>query len=109
MDFVKSKIERYFEILAERVGDLVPMAIDMYLVQRFGHDVSLLLANATHAFSDAHIHHLLQENVRHNLPALKQRSFFRGGGAFSPSLSLRAPPRFVSREYAVFFLRIRRI
>lgn len=63
VDFVKSKIERYFAILAERVGDLVPMAIDMYLVQNFGKDLALRVANATHAFSDDEIQHLLQENA----------------------------------------------
>ena len=31
--YTKVKVDRYFEILAERVGDLVPMAIDLYLVQ----------------------------------------------------------------------------
>lgn len=63
VDFVKSKIERYFAILAERLGDLVPMAIDMYLVQKFGHDLALRVANATHAFSDLDIQDLLRENA----------------------------------------------
>ncbi|KAJ8606755.1 hypothetical protein CTAYLR_009566 [Chrysophaeum taylorii] len=72
VEFVKAKIDRYFAILAERVGDLVPMAIDMYLVQRFGHDLALRVANATHAFTDAEISDLLRENAdlarrRHDL------------------------------------------
>lgn len=63
VDFVKAKIDRYFTILAERVGDLVPMAIDMYLVQKFGHDLALRVANATHALRDHDIADLLRENA----------------------------------------------
>jgi len=62
VDFVKAKIHRYFGILAQRVGDLVPMAIDMYLVQRFGHDLAFRVTNATQARSDREIKELLREN-----------------------------------------------
>jgi len=62
VDFVKAKIERYFEILSARLVDVVPMAIDMYLVQQFGHDAALRVANATHAFNDDEIIMLLQED-----------------------------------------------
>jgi len=62
VDFVKSKIERYFDILAVRLGDQVPMAVDLYLVQQFGHDAALRVANATHALDDDAVQRLLEED-----------------------------------------------
>ena len=61
-DFLRAKVDRYFEILERRVADLVPMAVDMYLVQEFGHDLALRVAEATHAYSDGAIAGLLAED-----------------------------------------------
>ena len=38
------------------------MAVDMYLVQEFGHDLALRVAEATHAYSDGAIATLLAED-----------------------------------------------
>ncbi|KAH8062770.1 pyruvate carboxylase [Aureococcus anophagefferens] len=70
-DFLRAKVDRYFEILERRVADLVPMAVDMYLVQEFGHDLALQPHAATMVRKrvDERVRRFIEEGV-----ALEQRS-----------------------------------